>query len=322
MSPRKLSWSKLRAGVAPVLTALIFVLIFRKVPFEKFAHALGGADYLHFFSALLPFSFLYFALDTLVLLAVLRWFHPASPPLQYSDLLPVRALDYLISILNHKLSQGAMVVYLSRQRQISLLEMTSTILFLDLMQKTHLVAWATVGMLLAGGGLPRGLYLVPIVVLAVWSAFLLYMRGQLEFLGRLLAPRDWRILRTFRMAPPRRYFQVLLLKAPLLLAAAGVHSWAMRAFGIEIGFLNLLATLPIIFLVGAMPVTIAHLGTTQAAWLFFHGATASPPALLAYSLAAHLTFMLGNAALGLVFLPRAYRNLFAERRPAPAVAGV
>jgi len=321
---RKPSWAQIRALLAPVLTAVIFVLIFRKVPFERFAAALSGADYVHFFSALLPFSVLYFALDTLVLLAVLRWFHPASPPLLYSDLLPVRAVDYLISILNHKLSQGAMILYLSRQRQASILELASTILFLDLMQKTHLVVWATAGMLLAGSEIPRALYLVPLAVAAGWSLFLLYIRGQLQFPGRLLAPGDWRILRTFRIAPLKRYFQVLLLKAPLLLAAAAVHSWAMKAFGIEIGFLKLLGTLPIIFLVGAMPVTIAHLGTTQAAWLFFHGEAASPPALLAYSLGAHLTFMLGNAVLGLAFLPRAYRELFVSRRAkraAPAAAG-
>jgi hypothetical protein len=317
---KELPWSKIRAVVAPLVTAAIFLLIFRKVPFEKFTGALAGADYLHFWSALIPFSVLYFALDTVVLWAVVRWFHPARAPLLFSDLLPVRAVDYLISILNHKLSQGAMIVYLARQRQASLLELTSTIVFLDLLQKTHLVVWASAGMILVGSTLPRGLYLVPLAVLLGWTLFLLYMRGRLAFLGVWLAPKDWRLLRTFRIAPLRRYFQVLLLKAPLLLAAALAHSWAMKAFGIEIGALKLLATLPLIFLVGAMPVTIAHLGTTQAAWLFFHGEAASPPALLAYSLAAHLTFMLGNAALGLAFLPRAYRDLFGERRAAPAAA--
>jgi hypothetical protein len=64
--------------------------------------------------------------------------------------------------------------------------------------------------------------------------------------------------------------------------------------------------------VGALPVTVAHLGTTQAAWIYFHGEAAEASALLAYSLAAHLTFMLGNAALGTIFLPRAYRELFGD----------
>jgi hypothetical protein len=66
-------------------------------------------------------------------------------------------------------------------------------------------------------------------------------------------------------------------------------------------------------MVGALPINVARLGTTPLAWIFFHGDIVDPPKLLAYSLAAHLTFMLANAALGLVFLPRAYRELFSER---------
>ena len=97
---------------------------------------------------------------------------------------------------------------------------------------------------------------------------------------------------------------------PLLLIAIVAHSYAMRAFGFEIPFLRLLATLPIIFLVGALPINVARLGTTPLAWIFFHGDIVPAPQLLAYSLAAHLTFMFANAALGIVFLPRAYRELF------------
>jgi len=273
---------------------------------EKFLAALAVADYLHFFGALLPFSVLYFALDTWVLLAVTRWFHG---PLRFSDVLPVRAVDYLISILNHKLSQGAMALYLSRRLRAPLLEIAGSILFLDLLQRTHLVLWATVGMCLLADTLPRVLFSIPAAAVFGWCIFIPYMRGRLSPLGRPFRPPQWRLTRTFRISPLKRYIQVLLLKAPLLLASIAVHTWAIRSFDIEIPFVSLLATLPLIFLVGALPITVAHLGTTQAAWIFFHGEAASESALLAYSLAAHLTFMLGNAVLGLVFLPRAYGEL-------------
>ncbi|MFQ5789510.1 MAG: hypothetical protein ACE5JI_03450 [Acidobacteriota bacterium] len=306
MSRRHLYWNKLRPLSAPLLTVLIFFLIFRKVPFHRFQQALGDADYFRFFGCLLPFSVLYFALDTVVLLAVMRWFHERARPIRYVELLPVRAVDYLVSVLNHKLSQGAMIVYLGRKLDEPLLKLTGTILFLDLLQRTHLVLWATVGMCLVVGAIPRVLFLIPVATLAGWSVLLLYMRA-----GR---PPEWTLFHTFRVAPLKRYVQVLLLKAPLLLAAVAVHHFALPSFGIEVPFFRLLATLPIIFLVGALPVTVAHLGTTQAAWLYFHGAVADASLLLAYSLAAHLTFMLGNAVLGLVFLPRAYRELFGEAK--------
>lgn len=308
----------LRSLLPPTLTAAIFLFIFHRVPFSSFVGALRDADYLPFFEALLPFSVLYFVLDTVVLWYVVRWFHGH---LLFSDLLPVRAVDYLLSILNQKLSQGAMVVYLSRRLGASLLELASSILFLDLLQKTHLVLWAAIGMVVVSHEVPPVLLLVPLGVATLWLVFLGYVRGRFAFIGRLMKAPDWRLFRTFRMATPIRYLEVLLLKAPLLLIAVLAHFYAIRAFGFEISMPRLLATLPIIFMVGALPINVARLGTTPLAWIYFHGASVAPSKLLAYSLAAHLTFMLANAAYGLIFLPRAYRELFSEgMKEEPSIA--
>ncbi len=306
-------WLRLRRLLPPVLTLAIFILIFRKVPFSAFLEALAGADYAMFLGALLPFSVLYFCLDTVVLWRLMHWFHGE---IGFLDLLPVRAVDYLVTLLNGKLSQGAMVVYLSRRLQTGILEIASSILFLDLLQRTHLVLWATIGMVLVSGELPEVLFLIPIAVIVFWALFALYMSGALSRLTRWFRPPDWRLLRTFRIASFARYLEVLAWKAPLLAASVFAHRFAMEAFGIEIPIVRLLATLPIIFLVGALPITVARLGTTQAAWLYFHGDLVEPSTLLAYSLASHVTFLLANAALGVVFWPRAYQELFSETAPA------
>ncbi len=299
-----------RAILPPLLTAAIFLLIFRKVPFARFTDALREADYVTFFTALLPFSVFYFALDSIVLWRVVRWFHGE---LALADLLPIRAVDYLLSILNHRVSQGAMVVYLSRRLSTSLLEIASSILFLDFLQRTHLILWAGVGMAIVSEAIPVTLLLVPLGLALVWAVFLSYVHGSFDSWGRIFRAPDWSLFRTFRLASKDRYAQVLLLKAPLLLSAVIAHYHATRAFGFEIPMPRLLATLPIIFMVGSLPINVARLGTTPLAWIFFHGSVVEPSKLLAYSLAGHLTFMLANAALGFVFLPRAYRELFSGR---------
>jgi hypothetical protein len=312
---KKFPW---RAILPPLVTAAIFVLIFRRIPFARFADALRDADYVTFFSALLPFSFFYFALDTVVLWRVVHWFHGE---LALADLLPVRAVDYLLSILNHRVSQGAMVIYLARRLSASLLEIASSILFLDFLQKTHLILWAAVGMALVSETLPRMILLVPLALAGLWALFLAYVHGAFSFLGRFFRTPPFRLFRSFRQATPDRYLQVLLLKAPLLLMAVVAHYQATQAFGFHIPMPRLLATLPIIFMVGSLPINVARLGTTPLAWIFFHGDVVDPSKLLAYSLAGHLTFMLANAGLGLAFLPRAYRELFsgglAEPEPTP-----
>ena len=131
---------------------------------------------------------------------------------------------------------------------------------------------------------------------------------------RLLSPPRWRLLHALRRAAPRHYAAVLALKAPLIVAAAVGHHFALGAFGIRIPVGALVATLPIIFLAGALPIAVARVGTSQAAWIYFHaGAAAASPggeaALLAYSLSAHLTFLLLNAALSAPFLPAAWRTI-------------
>jgi hypothetical protein len=102
---------------------------------------------------------------------------------------------------------------------------------------------------------------------------------------------------------------VVLLRAPMFFVSLCLHYVAARAFGLEIPFAPLVAFLPVIFMVAALPITVAHLGTTQAAWIFFFGAYADAPRLLAFSLAAHLTFVVTRGLLGVLFLPRAYADL-------------
>jgi hypothetical protein len=62
-------------------------------------------------------------------------------------------------------------------------------------------------------------------------------------------------------------------------------------------------------MIAALPITVAHLGTTQAAWIYFFAAYAAPEKLLAFSLAAHATFTVTRALLGVVFTPKAYTEL-------------
>ena len=78
-------------------------------------------------------------------------------------------------------------------------------------------------------------------------------------------------------------------------------------------FLKLVLFLPLVFLAAALPIAIAHLGTSQAAWLLFFSDNAAQPTILAYSLAAHFTFMFCNGLIGLCFLRRAVRELSATQ---------
>ncbi len=54
---------------------------------------------------------------------------------------------------------------------------------------------------------------------------------------------------------------------------------------------------------------MAHLGTSQAAWLYVFADYGTEAQILAYSLVAHVTFMVLNSLIGLVFMPFAIKGL-------------
>ena len=98
---------------------------------------------------------------------------------------------------------------------------------------------------------------------------------------------------------------------------AAVLNWAaVGFFGMDIPFFAMVANLPLIYLASAVPMTVAKLGTAQAAWVFLLGSYAPEANLLAYSLCAHLMFLVMNAFLGVCFLPFKGREIWelAEKR--------
>lgn len=321
---------KVNRGVALLVTVAIFALILRRVPLEALMAALGDADYVRFLALMVPNTVFYFCWDTLVLAVVVRWFHGQ---VRYADLLPVRAASYVVGFFNTNVGRGALAAYLSRRLSAPFLQLGSTVLFLVLTEYTHLVAWAMVGIIAFSSNVSRGLLWVPPGVALFWLVFLLYTKGGhsrptaaagafegpsertnswRRVIRWLAAPRDWLLLRTFRIASLERYVQIVLLRAPMFFVSLVIHYFAARTFAVAIPFTEMLIFLPVIFMLAALPITVGHLGTTQAAWIFFFGAYAPAPRLLAFSLAAHFTFTATRALLGLIFLPRAYADLLAR----------
>jgi hypothetical protein len=283
--------------VSVVLTVAIVAFILRRVPLSSLAGALDDANRGRFLALMIANTLFYFAWDTLVLTTVVSWFHG---PVRYRELLPVRAASYVVGFFNTNLGRGAMAAYLSRRLRAPFLELGSTVLFLVFTEYTQLVLWAMFGLIGLRTEVSRSLLAVAAAVAVFW----LVVRW-------LLVPRGWSISRTFRLATPARYGTIVLLRAPMFFVSLVLHYHAAHAFGIHIPFGQLLAFLPVIFMIAALPVTVAHLGGTQAAWIFFFSQHAPTPRLLAFSLSAHLVFTLTRALCGILWLPVAYADLVA-----------
>jgi hypothetical protein len=121
------------------------------------------------------------------------------------------------------------------------------------------------------------------------------------------------VLLAFREARWWQYAVVIALRSPALLAAVVVYTLALRLFGVEAELLDMLGYLPVIFFGAAVPGPFRAVAITLWTELF----PENRGQMAAFGLVQHNFFILFNAAIGLLFLRRANRELFGSR-PAEA----
>ncbi len=132
----------------------------------------------------------------------------------------------------------------------------------------------------------------------------LFFRGTI---GAGLAVRERPLFRAFRRAKLRHYAAVLALRSPAMLGAIFVYALALRLFGVSVGVVEMLGYLPVIFFGAAMPGPMHSVAIVLWVVLF----PDRPGEMTTFGFVQHNFFVLFNAAVGLLFLRRATRELFA-----------
>jgi hypothetical protein len=319
--------SVIRRAIPYAVSLAIFGLIFYRIPMRQVAGALRQVPALEFIALFFPYSLFYFAIDSACLTWVVRRFNAA---VRIYDVLPIRASMYLLAMINTNLGQGGVAWYLHRKTGIAFGEALGSVAFIALIEVYQLFLFSTLGVLFYSPTSPRQGSIVAIVRIAYLIAWALLALIMLTFaLARRSASiRSWiegsrvgSVAGTFLKAKPLDYALVLAIKAPAFLGSVVVQWLALGLFSISVPLPKLFLFLPLVFLAAALPIGVAHLGTSQAAWLLFFSDSARPDRILAYSLAAHFVFMICNGTIGLLFLRRASRELTAMRSaaaPTPA----
>jgi hypothetical protein len=252
---------------------------------------------------MVPYSAFYFLVDSLVVWRVVTWFNAR---VRYTDILPIRASTYIISIVNEQVGKGVMAFYLPRRDGVPGWQVGSSMLFVMFCEFYYLLFWATLGVALRWERLPEVFHAIPYIAagagvfLVAWLGF---FSGALPFGA---AVREAPILHAFRQARLRNYAAIVALRSPALLAAVGVYTLALGLFGVEAEWLDMLCILPVIFFGAAAPGPMRSVAIVL--WVILFPDNAGPMA--AFGLVQHNFFIFFNAAIGLLFLRRANRELF------------
>ncbi len=253
---------------------------------------------------MIPYSAFFFLVDSLIVWRVVSWF---NTPIRYSEILPIRGSSYILSILNEQVGKGAMGLYLNRRHGVPGWEVGSSMIFIMFCEFFYLLFWATMGWLMRGSELPEIFGLIPWIAAAAslfFVGWLLFFRGPL---GAGVALREKPLFKSFREAGPLRYLTIIILRSPALLAAVVVYTYALRLFGVETNMLQMLSYLPIIFFGAATPGPMRSVAITLWVILF----PGNEGEMATFGIVQHNFFIFFNAAIGLLFLRRANRELFA-----------
>jgi hypothetical protein len=261
-------------------------------------------DWVRWLALMIPYSAFFFLIDSLVVWRVVSWFNAR---VSYASILPIRASAYIISILNEQVGKGAMALYLNRRDGVPGWQVASSMLFIMFCEFYYLLSWGTLGTWLSWERIDPVFHQIPalaVAALVFFAGFVLYFRGALAPSSTL---RDRQIFHAFRQAQPWQYAVVILLRSPALLAAVFVYAQALRLFGIEVSHADMLGYLPIIFFGAAVPGPFRAVAVAM--WPLLYPDRAAE--LTAFGLVQHNFFIFFNAAIGLCFLRRANRELFA-----------
>jgi len=254
---------------------------------------------------MIPYSALFFLIDSLVVWRVVNWFNAS---VRYVDILPIRGSTYILSIINEQVGKGAMALYLNRRDGVPGWQVGSSMLFIMFCEFYYLLLWAVIGVAIGWDDFPDVFHAIPWIALgavAIFVVWILYFRGAIAP-NSALRERD--ILHAFRRAAPWQYGVVVVLRSPALLSAVVVYTLALRLFGVEVGFLEMLGYLPVIFFGAATPGPMRSVAILLWVTLFPNHAAE----MTAFGLVQHNFFIFFNAAIGLLFVRRANRDLLAS----------
>ena len=290
-----------------IAISLLALLIGQASPVE-IARSTRGAR-LEFFLPLVAVACgVWFLLESATLAMLFRRFNrpPCDAPLSWSEARSARGLTYLLTPIHWNVGRAGLVLHLKHSKGIPILDAASSLLY----QQT-IDAWLLVGC--AGLGLAAlppspeyalmarscGVLFIAITLLCVLLAL---PTPRWSWLARL---HQIRLLRTHRLARPADFLALALLRSAYYAVFILVYAGGTAAFGIDLPLALVMASVPIIQLVGSIPITPAGLGTQQAAMLILFSGHGPEPAIIAFGLAFPLVQTAARCLIGLFYLPRA-----------------
>jgi uncharacterized protein (TIRG00374 family) len=261
--------------IAPwCIAAAIFAYMFREYPPSQLWHALKFVNVPAFAALVLCYFLLMYLVDAFCMQRVISRF---SHAVTFKDIFIARGVTYLIMTINYPASQAAFAYYLKRKYGIAIMQALGIFIFIMFVDLFFLITLALVGSLfldskIVGIELAHTVRIVAVIAYACAFAWLAFWRKLPErifgknFSNALFDKlRKRNVFHIFEMAKTTDYLKIALMRSPIHLAIALFMYFVFATFGTHVPIAQILANVPIVFLIGTLPITPGGLGTVNAA---------------------------------------------------------
>jgi hypothetical protein len=243
-----------------------------------------------------------FAADACATWATFGWF---CAKLKLWDVIAIRGVTYLLALLNYNVAQGGIIYLVVKKHGVAAARATGTILLTMGVLLVELLLLAAIGSTVSGAGDLR-LAVMQKITTAGLLAFALYL-VLIRLAPPVLARRP--VLEPLFAGGVGGHFKALAVRVPHV-AGHILFQWVLlRMFGVAVPFSAAIALLPVLFVVGWIPIAIQGLGTQQVAAIallarYATGTNAEERAakVVACSLTTTATVLCFSAVTGLAFL--------------------
>jgi Lysylphosphatidylglycerol synthase TM region len=225
----------------------------------------------------------------------------------------IKCASYLPGVIHYTLGVGGLAVLLRRRTALSLIDAVGIVL---LIASTDLLIVLTTAAASAAviGQYPAGVRtgLVVCVVVGLFGGLaLLRAPGSLGPLDRV---RSLSLFEGLRRLPTGRLIELLGLRALFSVCFVAGCASAFFAFEVPAPPARLIGGVMLVALVAALPIAVAGLGTSQAAFVYLFSDIAPAERLLAMSLVLSFGILAVRAAMGLAFARELTREALDEAR--------
>jgi len=238
------------------------------------------------------------------------------------EMVPARAVTFLLAIFNYQAGQLALPLYLKRIHQVPLQEGMGSIFFIAAIDLCIVFMMGTLGALFIEEGMLAnqilffGLLGIFIFILNAlfwrWpplSQWVMKVFQKLPFLNRLNQERS--IFYTFQKATLKDYLITFFFRAPIHFGIIFSLYLLILCFKEQIDFLVILIYMPVVMIVSTIPIiNVGSVGAAQASIVYFFKEFAPEATLLAIALSWAFAINLMKVIIGAFFLNKHSTELF------------